>query len=151
MNGPTYVYETIIGASAERIWTALTNAEFTQRYFHCTGVDSDWQVGSAVIYRNADGSPAVQGEVLESDPPKRLLISWRPLYDPEMAAEPPSRVCFEIEPLGEVHCLRVTHDGFEPGSAVYEQIRQGWSAIICSLKTLLETGEALPLAGNEEQ
>ena len=150
MNGPMYVYETVIGASAERIWAALTTAEFTQRYFHCTAVESDWQAGSAVIYRNPDDSPAVEGEVLESEPPRHLVISWRPLYSREMAAEPPSRVSFDIETIQDVCLLRVTHDGFEANSLVYEHVRQGWSAIICSLKTLLETGQPLPVAGNEK-
>ena len=69
-----------------------------------------------------------------------LLSSIRP---------PASRVCFQIEPMGPVCRLRVIHDQFQPDSQVYEQIRQGWSAILCSLKSLLETGEALPIAGNE--
>ena len=149
MSGPIYVYATIIGAAPDKVWTALTTAEFTQRYFHGTAVESDWQTGSAVIYRMPDGNPAVEGEVLESDPPKRLVITWRPLYDPDMAAEPASRVSFEIEALGAVCQLRITHDRFAEGSLVYEQVSQGWSSIICSLKTLLETGHPLPVAGNE--
>lgn len=151
MSGPSYVYEIIIGASPERIWEALTKAEFTRQYFHSTAVESDWQVGSEVIYRMPDGSDGVTGKVLESNFPNRLVITWRPLYNPAMAAEPPSRVWFDIESLGPTCRLRVSHDQFEPGSVVYEQISQGWSAIIGSLKTLLETGQALPVAGNEPE
>ena len=149
MSGPQHVYETFIQASAERIWLALTSAEFTSRYFHQTAVESDWQVGSPVMYRMPDGSEAVEGQVLQSEPHRLLVLTWRPLYSPEMAAEPASRVCFEIEPMGKVCRLRVSHDQFQPDSQVYEHVRQGWSAILCSLKSLLETGEALPIAGNE--
>jgi uncharacterized protein YndB with AHSA1/START domain len=149
MSRPVYVYDTFIAAAAERIWSALTAAEFTRQYFYATSVQSDWRLGSSVVYRMPDGSTAVEGEVLESDPPRRLVITWRPLYDAAMAAEPPSRVTFEIEALEGACRLRVTHDRFEEGSAVYENVRQGWSAILCSLKSLLETGEPLPLAGNE--
>jgi uncharacterized protein YndB with AHSA1/START domain len=151
MSGPSYVYEIIIGATADRIWQALTQGEFTRQYFHSTAVESDWQLGAEVIYRMPDGSDGVTGKVLEISRPNRLVITWRPLYDPDMAAESPSRVCFEIETLGPTCRLRVTHDQFEPGSLVYQQISQGWSAIVGSLKTLLETGRALPVAGNETE
>ncbi len=150
-NPPVYVYDTFIRAPAERIWQALTMPEFTRRYFHGTAIDSDFEVGSPVAYRNADDSVAVTGEVLESSPPNRLVITWRPLYNPQFAAEPPSRVTFEIEALEGVCRLQITHDRFAIGSGVYEQVRGGWSAIICSLKSLLETGEPLAIAGNEQQ
>lgn len=149
MSGPVYQYELFIAAPAERIWEALTRAEFTCRYFHGTYVESDWKAGAAVVFRDADGTGAVEGKVLECEPPTRLVITWHPLYAEELAAEPPSRVTFEIEPAGTVCRLRVTHEGFEEGSQVFEQIRQGWSAILCSLKSLLETGEPLPIAGNK--
>jgi uncharacterized protein YndB with AHSA1/START domain len=149
MSKPVYVYDTFIRAPAERIWQALTTAEFTTQYFHQTQVESDWETGSRVLYRMADGTGAVEGEVLESDPPRKLVITWRPLYSPELAEEPPSRVRFEIESMGEVCRLSIRHDQFEIGSQVYEQISGGWSAIISSLKSLLETGKALEVAGNE--
>jgi len=93
----------------------------------------------------------VAGEVLEADPPRRLVITWQPRYSPELAKEPPSRVCFTIEAQGAVCRLTVIHDRFEEGSQVFEQIRQGWSGILCSLKTLLETGHPLAIAGNEPE
>jgi len=151
MNTPVSVYETWIRADADAIWRGLTAAEFTRRYFHRTAIESDFQVGSPVVYRNPDGSTAVDGEVLESDPPHRLVISWHVHYDPAMDAEGPSRVAFDVEDVGSGVCrLRVTHDGFPQDSVVFAQIDGGWRAIMSSLKTLLETGEALPIAGNEE-
>lgn len=151
MSGPVYQYELFIGAAAERVWEALTSAEFTRRYFYGTAVESDWEPGAAVVYRNPDGTEVVEGKVLESMPPNRLAITWRPLYAEELAAEPPSRVTFEIEAVGAACRLRVTHDQFIENSRVYDNVRQGWSAILCSLKSLLETGQPLPVAGNEPQ
>ncbi|MDX1570852.1 MAG: SRPBCC domain-containing protein [Xanthomonadales bacterium] len=149
MSNPVYIYETFIRATPDRVWEALTSPEFTRRYFHRTRVASDWQVGSPVVYSMEDGTKAVEGEVLECDPPHRLVISWRPLYSPELADEPPSRVTFEIEAHAAACRLSICHDRFEEGSRVYEQIREGWSAIISSLKSLLETGEPLPVAGGD--
>ncbi len=146
MNKPSHVYETFIRATSDHIWSALTNPEFTRQYFHGTAATSDWQPGSAVRYLNADGSVAVEGEVLEAQPPERLVITWRVRYNEEMSQEPASRVVFDIEPLGDVCRLRVTHDQFAPDSLVYPHIASGWSGILCSLKSLLETGEALSVA-----
>jgi len=146
---PAYQYETFIRADAERIWRALTEAEFTSRYFYASRVSSGWGVGDEVTYKSGAGHDLVRGRVLEADPPRRLCISWRALYDEELAQEKESRVTFEIEDLGGACRLRVVHDGFEPGSKTLDNVSQGWSGIICSLKSLLETGEPLPLAGNE--
>jgi uncharacterized protein YndB with AHSA1/START domain len=149
VNPPVYQYDTYIRASAERIWQALTQAEFTERYFHATRVESDWQVGSEVIYHMPDGSTAVEGRVLVCEPFEKLVITWRPRYSEELASEAPSRVSFEIQPVGDACRLLIRHDEFQPDSQVYEQIQGGWSAIVCSLKSLLETGEPLAIAGNE--
>lgn len=147
---PEVHYETFIRAPAESIWEALTSADFTSKYFHSTYVSSSWHEGDAVVYASEDGKELVTGRVLEADAPHRLSITWKALYDEQMALEKESRVTFEIETLGGVCRLRITHDQFEPGSKTYENVRGGWSAIICSLKSLLETGEPLLLAGNEK-
>src|SRR5437762_14057140 len=83
---PTQVYQAFIKATPEAVWDAITKPEFTQRYFYGSSVDSDFRPGSA--FRSyIDGDLAVDGEVLESDPPRRLVHMWRALYDPELAAE----------------------------------------------------------------
>ena len=108
-------------------------------------------MGSPVVFNRAnDGGAAVEGKLLAADKPKLLSYTWRALYDEDMAAESHSRVTFEIEAMPGVCRLRIVHDNFDADSKTYEQVSQGWSAIICSLKSLLETGEPLPLAGNEE-
>jgi len=144
-NMTSHIYETFINATAETIWQALTTAEFTSQYWHATHVQSDWEPGSAVLFSYTDGTKVVEGEVLKVEPYTELVYTWHVLYNEAMQAERPSRVCFQIEELGNVCRLRVIHDDFDAGSKVLEQVQGGWSLILCSLKTLLETGTALPM------
>lgn len=141
----THVHQVFIRATAEQIWEAITKPEFTVKYFYGTRVDSDLAVGSPFLYRAGDRDELlVEGEVLESDPPKRLSVSWRFLYDPELAAEAPSRVTWEIEPQDGGYCkFTAVHDELGPKTA--EHVSGGWPYIISGLKTLLETGT--PLTG----
>lgn len=141
---PSHVYVTYIKSPPEKIWEALTRPEWTERYFHQTRIDSEFKKGAPVTYRNGDGSPAVEGEVLEVELHRRLVISWHVLYDEECKRERPSRVAFEIEPAGAVCKLTMIHDDFDGETKTYEGIREGWAPILCSLKTLLETGEPMP-------
>ena len=144
---PEMVYQVFIKASPERIWEAITTPQFTSRYWYGTHVESSLQVGSPFLsYSSADHSQLlIEGEVLESDPPRRLVYTWHPLWDPEIAAAAPSRLTWEIEPLdGEVCKLTVVHDHFESDSAKPRSVRGGWSWVLSNLKTLLETGEPLP-------
>ncbi len=146
-NNSTYVYETYIRAPAERVWQALTSAEFTSQYFHATHVDSTWEPGAPVRYDYAPGGAvAVEGEVLEAAPPHKLAITWHVLYNEDAEREPASRVTFEIETLDQQTRLRIVHDRFVEGSVVQPEISKGWPWILSSLKSLLETGEALPPA-----
>ncbi len=149
MSRPQHVYVTYIAAAPEQVWQALTSAEFTRQYFHRTSVESDFRKGSPVVFRNPDGSVAIEGEVLTADEPHCLAFTWQVRYDPELESEHPSRVCFEIDHAEGVTRLTVIHDEFEEGSKVYERIREGWAPILCSLKSLLETGHPLPTAGNQ--
>jgi uncharacterized protein YndB with AHSA1/START domain len=89
---------------------------------------------------------AVEGDVIECDPPRRLVLSWGVRYDEEMATEAPSRVTFEIEAHDTMCLLRVIHDRFPEGSQVAPQVAGGWMAILSNLKTLLETGEPMPIS-----
>jgi len=140
---PQFIYETYIRAPADRVWEALTKPEFTQQYFHATSIESTWQVGASVRYLSQDGT-AVEGEVLQIVPGESLSISWHVLYDDDAAREAPSRVTFSIEALAQQTKLRIVHDSFPEASVVFKRISQGWPWIIASLKSLLETGEALP-------
>jgi len=162
----TFMYTTYIHATPERVWQGLTDPAFTARYWRhplSGGVSyrSDWQKGSTydVAYEEV-GLVVSDPEqvVLESDPYRRLAYTWH-TFTPEWAtqhgfdeaivatwrAETRSRVAFDLEEAAEgVVKLTVVHDGFEPGSEVLQGITNGWPAVIASLKTLLETGSALP-------
>lgn len=144
---PEFVYETYIRATAEDVWNALTTAEFTSQYFHATHVESSWQPGEPVHYRYENGGDvAVEGVVIAADPPNTLVITWHVLYDDAAKQEAPSKVAFHIEAMNEQTRLRIVHNEFPEDSVVYDGIRSGWPWILAGLKSLLETGEALPLA-----
>ena len=141
----TQVYSVFIRATPEQVWDAITKPEFTTRYFHGTRIESTFEPGAPYLSLAGDGDQTlVDGEVLESDPPRMLRHTWRALYDPETASEPFSRVTWEIEPQeGGVTKLTVVHDQLEAAPKTAESVAGGWSYVLSGLKTLLETGEPL--------
>ena len=147
MTAPAFVHELYIKTTPEELWKALTQTDYTSRYFYGTHVTSDWKVGSPVHFRDGDGRDQIEGKVLAAEPRKRLVLSQRYLWDPAMAKEEPSRIAYDIEPQGETCRLTVTQDGSAEGSAAYAAMLRGWPWIVSGLKTLLETGQSLPGAG----
>jgi uncharacterized protein YndB with AHSA1/START domain len=143
----TQVYAVFIRATPEQVWDAITKPEFTTKYFYGSAVDSTFETGAPFLSWTADRSQKlVDGEVLEVERPRVLRHTWRALYDPETAAEPHSRVTWEIEPQeGGVTKLTVVHDGLETAPKTAASVAGGWEWILSGMKTLLETGE--PLAG----
>jgi uncharacterized protein YndB with AHSA1/START domain/DNA-binding transcriptional ArsR family regulator len=142
---PKQIYQIFIKASPEQIWDAITRPEFTARYFYGTQLESSLKPGEPLVYYTGDrSSTLVEGVVVEADPPRRLTHTWRMLYDPELAGDPPSRVAWEIEPCdGGVCKLTVVHDGFESENRTYREVAGGWMMVLSGLKTLLETGRPL--------
>jgi uncharacterized protein YndB with AHSA1/START domain len=138
-----FVYVTYIRTTPERLWDALTKPEFTQRYWCGTWQDCSWQVGAGWRLMIPDGRVGDAGEVLEIDPPRRLVLKWRNEFRPELRAEGFSRATFTIEPSGEAVRLTVIHEIDLPHSKLIEGVANGWPAILSSLKSLLETGESL--------
>ena len=166
MDQTTFVYTTFIHATPERVWQGLTDPAFTARYWRhpsAGGVrlETDWKKGSTYDVTYEESGLVVSNPeqvILESDPFRRLAYTWH-TFTPEWAsahgidqadaaawaAEPRSKVAFDLEETGAgVVRLTVVHDGFEAGSAVLQGVSGGWPAVIASLKTLLETGSALP-------
>ena len=140
----TQVYQVFIKSTPERIWEAITNPEFTRKYFYGTRAEYDLRPGGA--YKSVgdeSGNVIVEGEVLEVDEPRSLVQSWRFLYDPELAEEGFTKVSWEIEATeGDVSKLTVTHE-LEEAPKTAAHVAGGWSYILSGLKTLLETGEPL--------
>jgi uncharacterized protein YndB with AHSA1/START domain/DNA-binding transcriptional ArsR family regulator len=155
---PEFVYTTYIKTTPEQLWRALTEPVFTRRYWN-TAFKTEWTTGSAMTWDNHGVMITDPGQVvLESDPYRRLSYTWHTMtpelaerfgWDGEflgkLAAEPRSKVTFDIEPAGNLVKLTVVHDGFEAGSAVAGMVSGGWPQVMSSLKTLLETGEPLPV------
>jgi uncharacterized protein YndB with AHSA1/START domain len=104
---------------------------------------SDWRVGSTWLHQDYDsGKTDIEGRIVEFDPPKRLVLTWAGAND-ELLQEKPSRVTLEIESFRDIARLRLTHDELEAGSKMLEGITEGWPKVLSSLKTLLETGQAI--------
>jgi uncharacterized protein YndB with AHSA1/START domain/DNA-binding transcriptional ArsR family regulator len=157
MDKPTFVYTTYIRTTPERLWQALTDPAFTARYWGIT-FETDWRPGSTMTWVQAGVTIADPEQViLESEPYRRLSYTWHS-FTPEfadaidlndeardrIAAEPRSKVTFEIEPLGDRVKLTVLHDTADPDSLVTSMVSSGWPRVLSDLKTLLETGETLP-------
>ena len=139
------VFEIYIKTTPERLWKALTDTEMRRKYTFGAVVTSDWTPGSR--YEGVGmGTPILEGENLEVDPPRRLVQSFRALWDEDVKGEGTSRVTYEIEPIGDSCRLTVTHDQLREGAN--NQLFGGWPMILSGLKTLLETGELLTTPGS---
>ena len=143
MTRPDYVYVVAIAKPPEEVWRGLTSPEFTRQYWHKTAVSSDFTVGSRIEFLTEDGHIGGEGEILSVDCPVELSFTWQFPRNPETARELPSRVTFRLEPIATGTRLTVIHDRFPENSKMYELIEPGWPLVICGLKTLLESGEAV--------
>jgi uncharacterized protein YndB with AHSA1/START domain len=141
------VYEIYIKTTPERLWEAITRPEQRAKYHFGSFVVSDWKPGSSytLSHDGVDG-PLGVGEVLESDPPRRLVHTMTALWGEDVKAEGASRITWEIEPVADSCRLTVTHDQLREGAN--EQLYGGWPMILSGLKTLLETGELLTTPGS---
>ena len=137
----TQVYQVFVKATPEAVWDAITKPEFTSKYFHGVTIDTSPAIRQTWYH----GELANEVDVLEYDPPRRLVHSWLSFYDPELAAEEPSRVTWEIEPQdGGFSLLTVVHDQLEGAPKTATSVSgTGWMMVLSGLKTLLETGEPL--------
>ncbi len=143
------VYEIYIKTTPERLWEAITDSDMRQKYTFGVGIESDWTPGSG--YRAVAGRPGApipihEGENLEVDPPRRLVQRFRAMWSDEVKREGPSRVTWEIEPVGDSCRLTVTHDELRDGANA--ELYGGWMMVLSGLKTLLETGETLTTPGS---
>ena len=138
-----FVYVTYIRTTPEKLWKGLLEPAFTRQYWAGTWQESDWKKGASWKIMIPDGRVGDSGEVLEIDPPKRLVLSWRNEFKPELRAEGYSKLTYEIEKLDDSVKLTVIHEMGKDGSKLIGAVSEGWPMILASLKSLLETGESL--------
>jgi uncharacterized protein YndB with AHSA1/START domain len=138
-----FVYVTYIRTTPEKLWQALTDPEFTRQYWAETWQDCDWKVGSSWKLMIPDGRVGDAGEVLEIDPPRKLVLSWHNQFMPELREEGISRLTYELEPEGSCVKLTLIHEMDRPDSKLIEATSTGWPMILASLKSLLETGSPI--------
>jgi uncharacterized protein YndB with AHSA1/START domain len=144
LEAPKHIYTLFIRTAPERLWEALTHGDLTLQYFD-ERPTTTWEVGAPITLHSGAGRLDMEGEILAFDPPRRLSYSWRAMWFEEGRREPASRVTWEIEEAQPGICrLTLVHDEFPAGSAVHRDVGEGWPHILSSLKSLLETGAALP-------
>jgi uncharacterized protein YndB with AHSA1/START domain len=142
MSKPEFVYTTYIETTPEKLWHALTDGDFTERYWFGYRAISDWKMGSPYHFAK-DGQRSVEGKVLVSDPPNKLALSWD-VVKQGANRERISRVTFDLERRGKVVRLTVTHDELDERGETLRSISGGWPMVLASLKSFLETGQPLP-------
>jgi uncharacterized protein YndB with AHSA1/START domain len=141
---PAIVYTIYIASTPEKVWQALTTAEFSRQYFFGFAVEAELKVGGAFVARAPDGSIHISGEVIECDPPRKLTITWNVNWPALVEKLGVTLVTYEIERAGKAVRLTLTQAHDRPiDDDILSGGRQGWPAILSSLKSLLETGEAL--------
>jgi uncharacterized protein YndB with AHSA1/START domain len=141
---PATVYTIYIASTPEKVWQALTSAEFSTKYFFGNSVEVDLRVGGAFIVRTPDGALHISGEVFECEPPRKLTVTFNVNWPELIEKLGPTLVSYEIEPAGDAVRLTMTESHDRPLSDdILSGGRQGWPAILSSLKSLLETGEPL--------
>lgn len=153
MAATVHLYEIFIRAPRERVWQALTDPDDTVRYFHGTRFESSFEPGEPFRNVIVDGDVlAVDGVVETFEPPHRLVVTWHVNYDEEMAAEPPGRVEWTLTPAnddGSVTRVTLRHGDLALSPKTWAHVKLGWVGVIDSLKSLLETGEPLPVVDDD--
>ena len=136
----TFVYVTYIRTTPQKLWSALTDAEFMKQYWFGNHCDSQWSAGSPWKMVSQDGVLLDAGEILEADPPRRLVIRWLHQLKPELKAEGESRCTMELEQTDGAVKLSITHTVEREGSKLITAVSGGWPKVLSNLKSLLETG-----------
>ena len=156
MSLPAHVYQVYIAATPEQVWAAITESEWTRRYFHTTSFVEPLQRGKLYRTVGADGRPAIEGMIEEMEPPAeespgRFVQTCHTLYDTALEQEPPSSVEWTIENAGDgLTRVRLVHGNLDQSPMTWENVRDGWVWILDSMMTLLETGHPLPRVRADE-
>lgn len=150
MSITAHVYQIYIHADAATVWAGITDSEWTRRYFHSTSFVEPPVAGAAYRTVTADGRDAIDGMIEEMSPPApgcagRFVQTWHVLYDAAMEQEPPSRVEWTVEQVGDgLTRVRVVHGDLAGSPRTWASVKDGWVWVLDALKTVLETGHELP-------
>jgi uncharacterized protein YndB with AHSA1/START domain len=136
-----FVYVTFIRTTPDRLWQALTEPDFMREYWFGVHLQTEWKPGSSWEMIHPDGRVTDAGEVLEFDPPKRMVLAWRHELRPELKAEGLARCTIELQPESDAVKLTITHHIDHPASKLIEAVSWGWPRILSNLKSFLETGQ----------
>ncbi|MGN7401046.1 SRPBCC family protein [Cytobacillus praedii] len=147
MTNLSFVYETYIATTLDKLWHALTEGEVTEKYFFGSKIESNWQEGSEVTY-SRNGEVCDYGIILKCVPERILSFTWKYVSDKAIRDEP-TKVTFVLKPMGKIVKLTLTHENLVSSDIVerddtFEGFNNGWPAIISNLKSMLETGNTLP-------
>jgi len=144
MSGPnrsSFVYVTVIRTTPEKLWKALTDAQVIREYWFGAIVECDWKVGSPWRKSRDNGNLTDTGEILEIDPPHRLVLRWQGEWKPEFKAEGASRFTATLAPMDGAVKLTSIHEIERPDSKFIRDLSEGWPLVLSNLKSLLETGD----------
>ena len=155
MSITAHVYQIYINADADRVWAGITESEWKKRYFHGTSYVEGPVAGARYRTITSDGRDAVDGVIEVMQPPApgrpgRFVQTWHVLYDAALAEEPPSRVEWTIEQVGErLTRVRLVHGDLAGSPLTWANVKDGWVWVLDALKTVLETGRTLPRVEDE--
>ncbi|TDR40093.1 ArsR family transcriptional regulator [Tahibacter aquaticus] len=138
-----FVYVTYVRTTPEKLWDALTQPEFTRQFWAGCWHDCRWEKGASWKLMIPDGRVGDAGEVLEIDRPRRLVLSWKNVFMPDLRDEPATRCTIELERVGESVKLTLTHEADDSDSKLLQGVSTGWPHLLASVKSLIETGAPL--------
>lgn len=136
----TFMYVTYIRTTPEKLWAALTDVEFMKQYWFGMHCESEWTPGSAWKMVSPDRGITDSGEIVEADPPRRLVIRWQHQMLQELKAEGASLCTIEMEPSDGAVKLSITHSIERDPSKLIAAVSGGWPQILSNLKSFMETG-----------
>ena len=143
---PAIVYTIYIASTPEKVWEALTKDEFSRQYFSGQSVEVEQRIGGAFIMRTPDGALHISGEVIECEPPRKLTVTFNVNWPALVEKLGPTLVTYEIEQAGDaVKLTLIQSQDRTISDDILSGGRQGWPAVLSSMKTLLETGASLPM------
>ena len=140
----SYSYDIYVGAPAGQVWRGIVDGEMTKYYVYGTRLESELIKGAPYAYVGDGNFKVVDGEIIEIEPEKRLVMSWRAHWDASVEQDRPSRVAYELSAVGpSTTRLHIVHDDFDGPTATYAGSVEGWPLMLSSLKSLVETGKPL--------